>query len=399
MVLQWVFGATLLSYFLAFSAWINSHATTIDAARRGTHACWPHFQSCGEWLILRALPNGYSQTFLYMTLFGLMVAIVYLMWRKDWALAHMLLVPIFLWHAAVSFFLTYALTGNYDYYLFFFAIALLTLPHKEFFLKAILVGFYFLSTAAKIHETWILGTYFSSLATGLPLFPDWAIPLLTNLVIFMEMVGAWFLFSRKPLLQRAVLTFFVVFHLYSGLLVEYRYPATVLPTLLILFGPWYRFTPPPFDRRALAGWLILLGMGAAQMVPLLIPGDEKLTLEGNKIGLYMFEANHQCISTANITFRDGTEKTFRDESTSARARCDAYRYWFRLNNLCDIHADTIRSIAWAFDHSVNGGPFLRIVNVENACTLSYRAFRHNPWILTEKQNPPIVGYPLENIYE
>lgn len=396
-ILQWVFGATILSYFLAFHAWIDTSATTIDAYARGTHLCWPHFQNCGEWLFLRALPDGYSQTLLYMFLFGTLALAIYLMHRKEWVLAHMLLVLSFLWHATVAFFLTYSLAGNYDYYLFLLGFVLLFLPHKEFFLKLVFVLLYFLSTATKIHETWIVGTYFSALKTGLPLFPEWSIPFWTNTVVFMEMIAAWFLLSSNKLLQRTVFTFFVAFHLYSGLLVEYRYPATVLPTLLILFGPFYRFTKVPLDRRAIVGWLLILCMFAGQSAAHLIPGDEKLTMEGNKLGLYMFEANHQCISTTHVEYKNGSTRTFRDESASARARCDPYRYWFRLQAVCT--SNEIRSIAWSLDHSVNGGPFLRIVDESNACTLSYSPFSHNAWIRTEKDNPSVIGYPVENIYE
>jgi hypothetical protein len=398
-ILQWIFGATIFSYFLAFQAWIGSSATTLDAYARGAHLCWPYFQSCGEWLFLRALPNGYSQTFLYMFLFGTLVFVVYCMHRKDWVLAHFALLVSFLWHAAVAFFLTYALAGNYDYYLFLLAFALLFLPRKEFFLKLIFVLLYFLSTATKIHETWILGTYFSALKTGLPLFPDWSIPLWTNLIIFMEMVAAWFLLSHNRLLQRVVLVFFILFHLYSGLLVEYRYPATVLPTLLILFGPLYRYTPIPLDRKALLGWALVALMFVAQASSHMIPGDEKLTMEGNKFGLYMFEANHQCISRTTVVYADGEAQEFSEESALARGRCDPYRYWFRIKAVCTQRASQLERIGWTLDHSVNGGPFLRIVDTANACNLSYSPAKHNPWIKTETDNPMIIGYPVENIYE
>lgn len=397
-ILQWVFGATLLSYFLAFHAWINSTAITLDTFARGQHLCWPYFQSCGEWYFLRALPYGYSQTFLYMCLFGTLVLTVYLMQRREWTLAHMLLTLSFLWHFLVAFVFTFSLAGNYDYYLAGFGFILLFIPHKEFFLKITLVLFYFLSTAAKIHETWILGTYFSALKTGLPLFPDWSIPFWTNGIIAMEMVGAWFLLARPSFIQKAVFVFFVIFHLYSGLLVEYRYPATVLPTLVILFGAFYTYTPTPLDRRSIAGWLFVLLLFIAQALPHLIYGDEKLTMEGNKFGLYMFDANHQCISNMEAQFKDGTSQIFRDETTSARARCDPYRYFFRIKTVCERDA-RVERISWTLDHSVNGGPFFRIVEEVDACQLQYRSFVHNPWIKTEFDDPLKVGYPVENVYE
>jgi hypothetical protein len=114
-------------------------------------------------------------------------------------------------------------------------------------------------------------------------------------------------------------------------------------------------------------------------------------------GLYMFESNHQCVSQATVHRADGTTENLRDESTSARDRCDPYSYWFRIHTLCS-RDESIDHVAWTFDHSINGGPFLRIVDVQDACILKYHPFRHNEWIMTEKDAPEMRGHPVENIY-
>jgi hypothetical protein len=397
-ILKWMLGATIFSHFITFNSWFYNKSTTIDAYVAGKHTCWPYFQDCGKLLFLHTLPDGYSQPFLYMVLFGTLTLAVYFMYKRDWVLAHIAVLPSFAWHTLGTFVLTYSLAGNYEYYLAILTFVLLFLPHKEFFLKLTLVVFYFLASTIKIHEGWVLGTYFSALKTGIPIFPDWSIPIWTNLVIFMQIVGAWFLLSKHTILQRIAIFYFVVFHLYSGLLVGFRYPATVLPTLLILFGPLYRLSPIPIDRRAIGGFVLVAFLFVSQSISHIIPGDVKLTLEGNKYGLYMFEANHQCISTTNVIFIDGTEQTQRDESFSARRRCDPYNYWFRLRTLCD-RREAIDKIEWTFDHSINGGPFLRIVDVEDVCKLSYNPFSHNEWVKVNKDNPEIVGYPVENVYK
>ena len=394
-VLQWVMGATILSYFVTFGSWISSPDMTVDVYKSGAYLCWPYFQSCGQFYFLRTLPLGYSQSFFYMAIFVTLLAAIYCMYRRDWVLAHFALLPSFIWHFLGTFVLTMKLGGNYDYYLFIFGFTLLFLPYKEFFLKLFLVAFYFLSTFAKIHPAWVLGTYFSSLTTGLPLFPDWAIPLLTNSVIGMEMVGSWFLMSSRIIPQRIAVFYAAVFHLYSGLLVQYHYPVIVLPTLLILFGPMYRYTPVPLTRRSLIGWGVLTLLFVAQLTPILIPGDEKLTMEGDRYGLYMFDSNHQCISTAHVIFKNGTSTSERSEKKDARNRCDPHREWFQLKTLCE-RDPSIDHISWTFDHSINGGPFLRIVDVPNACDLSYQPFSHNSWI--NYQDPAIIGTPVENGY-
>src|SRR6185295_19464735 len=95
---------------------------------------------------------------------------------------------------------------------------------------------------------WVLGTYFSTLRTGLPLVPPLLVPFATNLVIFCEVIGCWFLLSRNLILQRGAVVFFTFFHLYSIILIYYMFPAVMLPALLILFGPLYSHTKMPFDR-------------------------------------------------------------------------------------------------------------------------------------------------------
>ena len=132
------------------------------------------------------------------------------------------------WKVFAIFVLSYLLAGPYDYFHIAFAVVLLFLPYKEYFLKLSIVVLYFLSGATKLDATWILGSYFTTLQTGLPLFPDALTPVFTNLVIFSQVIGAWFLLSRHALLRYTALSFFIVFHLYSGIFVYYHYPSVSL---------------------------------------------------------------------------------------------------------------------------------------------------------------------------
>src|SRR3989338_2873365 len=395
-VLQWALGALVFVYFIVFEGWVRSSIFTKEAFDSFRYVCPPHFQSCGDLYIFQALPQGYSQTILYMVFFAILTWSAYLISKKEWDTVQLSLVPIFVWHAAHTVIFTDLTAGNYEYYIIAFGLVLLFFPHKEFFLKLILVMFYVLSTISKIYPSWIEGGYFSALKTGLPLFPDWSIPIWTNVVMVMEMVGAWFLMSSNRVLQRTVLVFFILFHLYSGILVEYRYPATVLPFILIAFGPWYRFTKVPLDKKSLFGWSFVLLLLILQFSPKFIEGDEKMTAEGNKYGLYMFEANHQCFSEAKIYFKDGTVREDNFYRNLDRNRCEPYQPWFKYKQLC-TRTEEIEKIEWQFNHSLNGGPFYRIVDTKNVCELEYKAFEHNSWIIqaTEAKN---VGYPVKNLY-
>jgi hypothetical protein len=395
-LLQWALGALTFVYFIVFDGWIRDNVFTKEAFDQFRYVCPPYFQSCGDFYILEALPTGYSQTLLYMVFFAILTWCAYLVYRKEWDTIQLCLMPIFAWHAANTLLFSDFRAGNYEYYVIAFGLVLLFFPHKEFFLKLTLVMFYALSTVSKIHPGWIEGGYFTALKTGLPLFPDWSIPVWTNLVIVMEMVGSWFLMSRNLVLQKVVLVFFTIFHLYSGILVEYRYPATVLPFVLIAFGPLYRFTKVPLDKKSLIGWGFICLLVALQFSPKFIEGDEKMTAEGNKYGLYMFEANHQCFSEASIYYSDGQIKKETYYGNSARNRCEPYHRWFRFKQICE-RRDMVSRIEWQFNHSLNGGPFYRIVDEKDVCSLEYSSVIHNEWI-KDPSEAKAVGYPVKNIF-
>lgn len=394
-VLQFALGALLLNYFVVFFGWITRSYITKEALTYKTYVCPTYFQSCGDLYFLSSLPYGYSQSILYMGLFGVLLWATYLLTERKWREAQLVLILPFLWHFVNVFFLTALQAGNYEFYIAVYGIILLFLPHKEFFLKLSLVLFYSLSVVAKIHPSWITGSYFTALYQGLPVFPQWSIPFFSNAVMVLELVGAWFLMSKNQLLQRSALALFTFFHLYSGILVEYRYPTVVLPMILICFGPWYKPSTVPLDKKSIAGWILIFSMVGMQFIPRMIPGDEKLTLEGNNYGLHMFEANHQCISTITEHFENGDTNTRVQTNAVARNRCNPYNYMFLIRQRCE---EDVERIAWHFDHSINGDPFLRIVDVENACDLEYKPFSRNSWIKSHEDEPEVIGLPVQNYY-
>ena len=121
-------------------------------------------------------------------------------------------------------------------------------------------------------------------------------------------------------------------------------------------------------------------------------------MEGNYYGMYMFEANHQCIANSTIFSKNGEIiSTDLKESISARNRCEAYEEFFRLKNICKMFPE-IGRIELKFDHSINGGPFYRIIDEKNVCELDYKAFSHNKWIKTPEEGAKMTGYPVKNVY-
>ncbi len=428
LVLQWSFGASLIFFFITYYRWLRSPKLTIEAAQQGLAVCWPYFQNCTDYFFLHDLEHGYSQPLFYMALFAIMFVIVWCMWQKRWAVAHLLLTVLLVWEILGVFVLTYDLAAPYHYYHVVLTAVLLFATHKEFFLKFSFVFMYFMSVTTKFDATWILGTYFTALRDGLPLLPDSLTMPITNFVIFMQTIGCWFLISKRKILQRLSFAYFVAFHLYSVLFVLYFYPTASLPPLLVLFGPLYRYTPIPFSRKTVVGWLIIALLAIFQILGFTAPGDRRMTLEGNKFGMFMFEANHQCIVivgthtkkalqqvnweaesgrpcasffcmtkiTTQNTKDDLTFREIRYESGTAWNRCYPYERWSRYHDQCSKDPD-IERISLTMDHSINGGPFYRTVDVSNICDVPYYAWQKNDWIQSPPE-APLIGYPVTNTY-
>lgn len=386
-------GAILLGFMVTFRGWESSTANSLSALNTNSYICWPFFQDCAKWILFDSRPNGYTLNTIFMAMFGLIFLAVYGLLAKKYVIAHACILVLFAFKIYVTL-INFSYNANYDYYHTAFCLVFLFAAHKRFFGSLTVIFLYFLSTAAKIHETWTLGTYFTALQTDLPLFPKGTTMLWTNLVILMEMVGAWFLLSKNKYLQRPAVFFFACFHLYSGILVGYHYPSIVMPSLLIFFGPLYKpFERVPVDLSALRGWFLIGALLCLQMISHFIPGDEKLTMEGNFYGLYMFEANHQCL--VRVKNEVGSD-IYNQASTNARYRCDPYRIMFQTQNIF-CKQEHKPQLNLQIGHSINGGPFYLIVDEADLCSLTYTPFGRNHWIKTEETARPMAR-PHKNLY-
>lgn len=394
--LQILSGLIILGFYITFFFLGRSSKLSSNAVINKAHTCWPYFQNCESLYFLTGTPLGYSQEIFMAFLFFLLLVGVYNIYFKKWSNVHKLIFVLFLWEFFIVNILSYEHIPNYYRYHLILTSIFLFLPHKLFFFKLSFVFMYFLTTSAKIHESWIAGTYFTALQLGFPFVPNILVPFFTNLVIFMEMIGAWVLLGAKNIWHKLVFAFYVVFHLCSIIFVGYMYPTHSMLYLLVLFGPLYKKTKIPTDKKSLVGYFFLIILLILQLIPLFIEGDEKLTLEGNYYGFYMLEANHQCFYEYKFKFSDGSySEKIRAESILSKVRCDPYKYWFKLKNLCS--QNTIDEISLSFSHSINGGPFYRIVDENNVCNLSYDAFRHNEWIKLPDE-AQIDGYPVKNYF-
>lgn len=385
--MYWAF----FSFTISFASWINNGYT----GKYSALPCWPHFSDCKDILPLTPLPYGYSETIFYTLLLSVITYGLYKLYQKSYLTAYYCLLMLWAWKAFVVS-VTYGI-ANYDYYDLILIGVFLFLRDKKKYLRFIFVLLYFLASTIKIGPGWIDGSYFTSLVTGLPVLPDVFAPFVTNAVILFQMVGAWFLFSRNTYLYKFALGFFIFFHLYSTILVGYRYPLTALFCLIVLFGlekeRTYLKDLKPNMKTGL-NYVLVIALFVLQFIGILIPGNQKMTLEGNNYGLYMFEANHQCVSSFVVHMKDGENITQTNSSADARHRCDPYINMWQLKKRC---TPEVATISWTFDHSINGEPLYRIVDLNDVCTVDYRPFAHNDWI--NSNDPLYIANVHEDIYD
>ncbi len=378
-----VYAAALLSFAISFQSWFTI-GIGLPASQRSLGQCPTYFQNCE---ILSRWPESFFLTF-YIFVFHWLVAMAWALIRKKAGLAHASLLVLTL----TSLFLAFALPHPREIpFLFFHLVPCVTLLFSRktmVDLKWIWVTLYFASGLVKLHESWIAGTYFYALETGLPFFPDFAIPLLTHLVLFFELIGIWWVFSNTPRLRQTVYLFFIVFHIYSIALVGFRYPFYTLPLLVLLFDPAEPRREFP-TRFATALGLIIIFFN---IYPWLLRGDHKITFQGTEFAMNMFDANRQMRSEATI-LRAGSSSSIQSGSFEAFARPSPYSTWLSLRSSC-LEPD-VQSIRWTFDVAMNGARFFRIVDTPDLCQLTYLPFQNNEWIAT---NDIGLGYPSKNVY-
>jgi hypothetical protein len=370
----------IFDLFQTFSRWINDNFTTLNYIKNNLAVCPPYFQDCLRYYFLDNTPVSYGQNILYMILGIFLFLALYFLYVKDYNKFLLFVSVPFLYKIFYQYFLTYLVPGNYNVLGIFFGLVLLFSTYKIFYLRVLLVSFYFCAAVVKIHEGYFTGSVFSSLNLGVPLIPNIFLSYVGILFFLLCIIAPVFLlFSKNKNTKLISLIMLTCFHLYSITMVSFRYPILIIPILWLLF--YFEKEDFVLDKKYLKDYFSIFIIGfmfSLQVIPLFIKGDERLTGEGYRYGYYMYDGNHQCESVKNIYFKDGANKIIKLENKIAMNSCDPYEEWFKIKRLCN--PEKVEKVEWTYGHSLNGDKYKRIVNVENACLLNYKAFSHNKWI-------------------
>lgn len=362
--------------YLQFATWWRFADFTTNAVTAGKHLCWPFFQSCGDWYFLSIFPSTDTHGAMYMLLFVLLLFTGKAAYEGKWNTVMSLMLVCFVWEMTVMIF-SMRLTVNYWYFHAFYMALFLFSRNKLAWLQVGAASLYFFAGVLKIDPSWIYGSYFTGLQEGLYGFPNALIPFATNAVTILELVGPILLLTQKQTIRTMTVAVLCVFHAYSTIYVGYLYPFIAFPLVYVLFSQPDRPTMRALKERG-AGMYIIAILIIIHILPSLIPGNARITQEGNRYGMYMFEANYHCRADMQITHANNTTEDKTLSTDLANKRCDPYAFYFYAKNACAREPGA--RIKLTVDSAINGDPFYRIVDTPNACALTYSWYKHNNWI-------------------
>jgi hypothetical protein len=287
--------ACLLSYyFMTFFYWWQIAAPLSTRGDKTFDYAPASFFENFHWLVFM----DYSQVRIYLYALGMMALLgcFSLFYLRSSRVALGLLAWLFA-NKMFFYLCDFRLFANYHHFhLFFTLVFLLSQSKLRFFRGALVVG-YVMSAVVKISPSWLSGEYFNSMTDKLPLLPKaaWVVTAASIGVFVLEFFGPLCWFTGINWLRRLTFGIFILFHLYSGVVVGFWYTSIMLPLVVAAF---LRFDRPllagyKFSRRHLAVFGIFAAVMLGGLYHFSIPGDVRMTGEGRYFGFFMFDANRQ----------------------------------------------------------------------------------------------------------
>jgi hypothetical protein len=446
--LRIICAALLSYYFLTFYTWWQS-APSLSTLGNKTfeYVPAPVFQNM-RWLVF--LNFGQTQACLYVLGMLALLGLFSLFYLRSSLLAMCLMAFLFVSKMYLYLDDLRLFRNFHHFHLFFTLVFLLSRDKLRFFRAALAVG-YLMAAVVKISPSWLQGEYFNSLPEKLPLFPkiNWVVTAAGLSVMTLESLGPLAWFTGITWLRRLSFGSFILFHMYSGLLVGFLYTSLMLPLAVTSF---LRFDRPlqagyRFSWQDLAPLMILALVIFAGFYHYCLPGDVRLTCEGRYYGFYMYDANRQVTFKTEITKGNKTWKinVFRpyqapsmempDQDIYARITCefwedgsllrkssvghsiedegqvifnplffakiedrtygDPYFCWYYARELERRYQPD--RISLHLDVQLNGHPEVAtLLDIPDFAKLSptYNPFKHNDWIILPGTNsPPEYRWP------
>jgi len=351
--------------------------------------CWPFFESCHKLRFLNV-----DQINLVFSAFGIASVIgVILFFRKK------TVTSAYWWLIGVNIFKTliyitdYRLRMNQHYMLYFVTFAFLFLPHKRDLLRYLIVAFYVGAGSLKLNQEWLSGA-------GLYRDPLWIhgkfVPIACAYAAILETCFSYGLLVRRKIIFWATFIQIALFHLVSFPVVGPFYPLLMFGIIAIFpLTYFYERTDetPNLLRAFLTGrqWIstyVFIGLFVlGQLVPKIMPGDEKITGEGRLFSLHMFDAKVACEGQLTLKFRDGSVQEVEiPQKMKVRIKCDPVVNLSLARNQCRKYQNdaNFENLDFYYEARLESAKDMRpLVDISDFCSkkIDYKMWRPNDWII------------------
>jgi len=194
----------------------------------------------------------------------------------------------------------------YYHVLAILALFSLTFTDKVWSVRVALSLIYFLAAISKLTPSWIEGEIFLSLPPyHLPFFPDHPLLLkvLSLALMMIEFITPIFFLGRSTQLRNFFFSFWIVFHLYTILLLNYKFPTIMLGHLVLSFLFLETDKTYPYLLKNKLQLLIISILVIWSLTHFLIPGNKSITGEWRTAGLFMYDINSTCLLKIDINFK------------------------------------------------------------------------------------------------
>src|SRR3989338_2135123 len=385
-----IYGAFVaFGYFLCFLAWRPAYIAE-HMSNPAEVYCWPFFENCFAYR-----PFTTEQTQLIIAVYGLaaFIGVLLFLFQKHCTLAYwwLILTTVF---KTVIYVQDYALRMNQHYMLYFITLVFLFLPYKRQLLRITMVLFYFWASTLKFNTEWLSGQAMTARPLGVP----WRLlPASCVYAAILESVLVWGILSANRRTFWVTLFQLFLFHVVSWTVVGYFYP-TLMFALLSIF-PLTALIPDSAEPKSLLKslftgrqppvvYFFILLFSSLQLIPVAMPGDEKLTGEGRLFALHMIDAKVKCQGAITLKFKDGTSETISIpiKKSIKRTQCEPAMNFSVAKRSCYLHRDNpnFKDLDVYYEARRATQKAMRtLVDIKDFCSqrLSYDMVRPNPWII------------------
>ncbi|MEM7645402.1 MAG: HTTM domain-containing protein [Pseudomonadota bacterium] len=354
--------------------------------------CWPSLPFCGE---IQSLFYGFIPFLHYSLLLFFLVALISFLGQRMTRMGY--------WCLALGFFVK-AIIYSFDYQLinsvhlihFLAGFTFLFVPNKIRSLRFLVVGFYFFSGLFKIHKDWLSGLALGDFLTNPQsplyfLFEAQLIPVLTILVVLIEMVVSFGLLAMSRRVFWGSFLTLLVYHALSYFIVG-MFPPAIMAALLLFFPVhWFVEYPsfktgyrPIFEESRISkrAVLFLFLFCFSQVWPKLFWGSKVFVGENRAWLLVSYDTPVICRMSA-FSYGDESVRDLDFNNYAAGGRgstqCDPYIVFFRTKKICDRVLKASESGGMHFQlykRRRNESKYMRVVNSTDFCSqdVTYKSF-------------------------